>query len=350
MLMSSLAFLLLILNLHGTQTSRTSRVKDLTSRGVRLPKNIVFLHGGKGQRIYKEITNGISKSRIYDSLGPGLYTTQYQYASVDSRGSRSQASSWRDNVWGAGVSSELAQRVYPFVLHLQLSDDTRFAIAPTSVRFGSTSDWFDDPRRKRCMEDFDVLFLTTSLEDEDEDETCSAIHSRAESDSLSECELIPQEVLVRLMDAGCIYEYKINPEREALTQLVLVANNHRFASPDDNIVLRGALGAFPDVGSLQSWMCPHILAQQHEEFGSNFQRHLESYDDFNACNEALSLWSKGRSAPRCDNHCSRANSILYIRIRALVDALPKDNPLSAQIQVACPRCCLTSGCRACADR
>eukprot|EP00928_Gymnodinium_smaydae_P067190 TRINITY_DN50126_c0_g1_i1.p1 TRINITY_DN50126_c0_g1~~TRINITY_DN50126_c0_g1_i1.p1 ORF type:complete len:409 (-),score=25.49 TRINITY_DN50126_c0_g1_i1:106-1332(-) len=297
---------------------RTKRkLQNLTSEG--LPVNVQFLHGGTAGSILDVIKNGIPVSGEHPSkLGPGLYVSMYEHH-YDSWAKGISGTTWRDHVWLANIAPAMSRKNYPYVLFLQVSDGTRFALTPRQLWYGKSVAWYRDPPRKRCMNNFDILFIVSQKKDDGsvEDELCQSSLELMDDPLESECELVSADVLMRLWHVGCVQELKFNPGRDSASRLSRLAFNSRLAPLDDSLLLNVQFpsGARPPVAKMTSWLCPRTLQQKHEEV-SPFQKAFTSVKAFQACGPALVNWANGKRRSRCGAPCDEANQYLDVVVEA----------------------------------
>eukprot|EP00928_Gymnodinium_smaydae_P020280 TRINITY_DN17845_c0_g2_i1.p1 TRINITY_DN17845_c0_g2~~TRINITY_DN17845_c0_g2_i1.p1 ORF type:complete len:429 (-),score=41.47 TRINITY_DN17845_c0_g2_i1:44-1270(-) len=295
----------------GGRTRHVDR-KVLAASG-KLPPNIVFLHGGKALSTLEVISNGIPSSGEGQSkLGPGLYVSMYEHLrSIWTRDVRGEP--WKDHVWMSKVASSHSEKMFPYVLFLQLSGAARFALTPRNLWYGNAATWHSDPSRQRCLNDFDVLFIAQPKNSADsiQDDTCQTTLRMSDDPLESQCEPVSAEALLQLWSAGCLHELKINPGRNSLLRVIRVAYNDRRALVEDSLLLdlKYPLKESPPVATVKSWLCPRLLAQQHKE-ASPLQKTFTSAEAFRACGHALFDWGRGQRRKRYGVSCDEANHVL----------------------------------------
>eukprot|EP00928_Gymnodinium_smaydae_P028444 TRINITY_DN21696_c0_g1_i2.p1 TRINITY_DN21696_c0_g1~~TRINITY_DN21696_c0_g1_i2.p1 ORF type:complete len:390 (-),score=28.95 TRINITY_DN21696_c0_g1_i2:198-1367(-) len=333
-MMARSSLLLLVAHLPIAQPGRMKHVNSFMVAKGGLENNLVLLHGGTAQEVLDVLREGIPTSGEDQKLGPGLYTTVYRHDSQDWTRSLHNES-WRDKVWGAKHSASISESELPYVLALTLADDARFAVTPHSLWYGSADKWSGDPRRNRCLYDYDGMFVAPRNRADVMDKqskTCSALQAIMEDESVTECKAVSTKALIRLVDAGCVQEFKVNPGRESMTQLRRVAYNNHRASLRDSIELEGQLGTTDEV-TMKSWLCPHVLAQGHEA-NSLVQKMFTTRHAFKACGHALHAWERGICRRRCGAPCDETNSALDRRVESLALSMPAGDPRIAQLNAS----------------
>eukprot|EP00928_Gymnodinium_smaydae_P027074 TRINITY_DN2105_c0_g1_i1.p1 TRINITY_DN2105_c0_g1~~TRINITY_DN2105_c0_g1_i1.p1 ORF type:complete len:431 (+),score=48.98 TRINITY_DN2105_c0_g1_i1:65-1294(+) len=326
--------------LHPSDSGRSFRAVQHNATPERLPSNLVFLHGGEMRDVLDVMRDGIPTS-VHEELklGPGLYTSMHHHTNtIWTRGFSGEP--WTEHVGTSTTALSSREKLMPYVLFLHLSGKTRFAMLPRSLEYGDATDWSKGRNRQRCLNNFDVLFVMSQKK------TSRAIEDRAcqsmkwLSRSSAECELAPANVVMNLWHKGCVEEFKINPGRESLTHVSRVAYNNLRSHLENSIRLKPEypFSEYPlktktQIEAVRSWMCPHVLEQQHIlSMSAQKQKTFSSFASIRACERALRDWRAGVSrSGQCGPACDEAHGILDSLSSSLTRDLPADNMLRQRL-------------------